>query len=461
MNREHRRIVDKIGLFNQIYQSKVNLNCIISNLSKQAQVELDSFSDSQKTGYLYGKTIAVKDNINIQGVQCTCASSILENYISPYNATVIEKIKKEGGLILATTNMDEFAMGSSTEHSIYGAAINCHGDNIVPGGSSGGSAVSVSSEMVDLALGSDTGGSVRQPASFCGVYGLKPTYGRVSRYGLTAFASSFDQIGIFSRNINDMVSLFCSISGHDKNDSTSSDKTVDVFRYNENEVRNMKIGLPYNLAELSYINEEVLSSYYDMVDFLKSEGFNVVELDMKNLKYSVPTYYILTTAEASSNLARFDGVRYGLNVKGSDIDSGYRNTKTKGFGDEVKRRIIIGNYVLSSGYYDAFYSKAQKVRKIIKLDFDNAFNSVDLLFLPTSPELPYKIGEKIEDPLSMYMADTFTVPMNLSGIPAISAPVGLSRKKLPIGMQFAANNFEENKLFSICKFISDNNKVIN
>jgi len=461
MNREHRKIVDKIDLFNQIYQSKVNLNCVISNLSKQAQIELDSFSDSQKTGYLYGKTIAIKDNINIQGVQCTCASSILENYISPYNATVIEKIKKEGGLILATTNMDEFAMGSSTEHSIYGAAINCYGDNIVPGGSSGGSAVSVSSEMVDLALGSDTGGSVRQPASFCGVYGLKPTYGRVSRYGLTAFASSFDQIGIFSRNINDMASLFYSISGHDKNDSTSLNKGVDIFKYNEDDVRKMKIGLPYKLDDSDYINPEVLSSYYNMVDFLKSEGFNVVDLDMKNLKYSVPTYYILTTAEASSNLARFDGVRYGLNAKGLDVDSSYRNTKTKGFGDEVKRRIIIGTYVLSSGYYDAFYSKAQKVRKIIKLDFDNAFNSVDLLFLPTSPELPYKVGEKIEDPLSMYMADTFTVPMNLSGVPAISAPAGFSSKKLPIGMQFAANNFEENKLFSICKFISDNNKVIN
>ena len=352
-------------------------------------------------------------------------------------------------------------MGSSTEHSVYGPTINSYGNNLVPGGSSGGSAVSVSSKMVDLALGSDTGGSVRQPASFCGVYGLKPTYGRISRYGLTAFASSFDQIGIFSRNINDMAELFYTISGYDKYDSTSSNKDVEIFKYSENKVREMKIGMPYKLDSFDYVNSEVLDSYYKMIDFLKSEGFDLVELDMKNLKYSVPTYYVLTAAEASSNLARFDGVRYGLNTEGVDINSNYCNTKTKGFGDEVKRRVIIGTYVLSSGYYDAFYSKAQKVRTIIKSDFDKAFNSVDLLFLPTSPELPYRLGDKMEDPLSMYMADIFTVPMNLSGIPAISVPADLSRKGLPIGMQFAANNFEENNLFSICKFLSDNNKIIN
>ena len=461
MSHEYKKIINKIDSFNQTLKTQSNLNCIISNLSKHAQDELDYFSDSQKTGMLYGKTIAIKDNINIKGVQSSCASKILKDYISPYDATVIKKIKKEGGLILGTTNMDEFAMGSSTEHSIYGPTINSYGDDLVSGGSSGGSAVSVSSKMVDLALGSDTGGSVRQPASFCGVYGLKPTYGRISRYGLTAFASSFDQIGIFSRNINDMANLFYSISGYDKYDSTSSKKDVEIFKYDENKVRKMKIGMPYKLDDSENINPEILKSYYKMVDFLKSEGFDLIELNMENLKYSVPTYYVLTTAEASSNLARFDGIRYGLSAVGGDINSNYCNTKTKGFGDEVKRRIIIGTYVLSSGYYDAFYSKAQKVRKIIKSDFDKAFHSVDLLFLPTSPELPYKLGDKMKDPLSMYMADIFTVPMNLSGIPAISAPTDLSSKKLPIGMQFAANNFEENKLFSICKFLSDSNKIIN
>ena len=461
MSREYKKIINKIDSFNQILKIQSNLNCIVSDLSTQAQSELDSFNDKQKDGNLYGKTIAIKDNINIKGVRSSCASRMLKDYISPYNATVVEKIKKEGGIILGTTNMDEFAMGSSTEHSVYGPTINSYGNNLVPGGSSGGSAVSVSSKMVDLALGSDTGGSVRQPASFCGVYGLKPTYGRISRYGLTAFASSFDQIGIFSRNINDMAELFYTISGYDKYDSTSSNKDVEIFKYSENKVREMKIGMPYKLDSFDYVNSEVLDSYYKMIDFLKSEGFDLVELDMKNLKYSVPTYYVLTTAEASSNLARFDGVRYGLNAEGVDINSNYCNTKTKGFGDEVKRRVIIGTYVLSSGYYDAFYSKAQKVRTIIKSDFDKAFNSVDLLFLPTSPELPYRLGDKMEDPLSMYMADIFTVPMNLSGIPAISVPADLSRKGLPIGMQFAANNFEENNLFSICKFLSDNNKIIN
>ena len=461
MSHEYKKIINKIDSFNHTLKIQSNLNCIVSDLSAQAQNELDSFDDKQKDGKLYGKTIAIKDNINIKGVLSSCSSRMLKNYISPYSATVVERIKKEGGIILGTTNMDEFAMGSSTEHSVYGPTINSYGDNLVPGGSSGGSAVSVSSKMVDLALGSDTGGSVRQPASFCGVYGLKPTYGRISRYGLTAFASSFDQIGIFSRNINDMADLFYAISGYDKYDSTSSNKDVEVFKYSENKVRKMKIGMPYKLDSFDYVNSEVLDSYYKMIDFLKSEGFDLVELDMKNLKYSVPTYYVLTAAEASSNLARFDGVRYGLNTEGVDINSNYCNTKTKGFGDEVKRRVIIGTYVLSSGYYDAFYSKAQKVRTIIKSDFDKAFNSVDLLFLPTSPELPYRLGDKMEDPLSMYMADIFTVPMNLSGIPAISAPTDLSRKGLPIGMQFAANNFEENNLFSICKFLSDNNKIIN
>ena len=460
MSSKYQETINKIHLFNQILTEKSNLNCIVSNLSKEAETSFSSFNDTQKEGKLYGKTIAIKDNINIKGVNLSCSSNILKNYLSPYDATVIKKIKQDGGVILGTTNMDEFAMGSSTEYSIHGPTLNSYGENIVPGGSSGGSAVAVSSNMVDLALGSDTGGSVRQPASFCGIYGLKPTYGRISRYGLTAFASSFDQIGIFSKNIDDMVDLFGSISGYDEYDGTSSNHKIQEFKYRDDKIRKIKIGLPYNLNDYKNVSDEILKSYYSIIEFLKMEGFEIIELDMKNLKYAVPTYYILTTAEASSNLARFDGVRYGLNLKGSDIESIYSNTRTEGFGEEVKRRIIIGTYVLSSGYYDQFYSKAQKVRKIIKSDFDKAFDSVDLLLSPTSPELPYKVGEKKGNPLSMYLADLFTVPMNLSGIPAISVPTNLSSTQLPIGMQFISNNFEENKLFSICKFLENNNKVM-
>ena len=453
-------IVEKIESFNQLAKQKEHLNCIVSNLYTVAKNNLNSFNNSQKKGRLYGKTIAVKDNINIKDVKMTCSSKILDNYVAPYNATVIDRLESNGGLILCTTNMDEFAMGSSTEFSMHGPTKNCFGEDIVPGGSSGGSAVAVASDLVDIALGSDTGGSVRQPASFCGVYGLKPTYGRVSRYGLTAFASSFDQIGIFSKKISDMVDLYESISGYDPNDSTSSDIVVDNFKFSESNTRKMKIGLPYNLKNKKNISTEVLDCYFETIDFLKSQNFDVVEFEMDSLKYAISVYYILSTAEAASNLSRFDGIRYGLSEKSEDLDSIYFKTKTSGFGEEVKRRIIIGTYVLSSGYYDQFYSKAQKVRKIIKNNFDSCFKEVDLLFLPTSPELPYKIGQKRGDPLSMYLGDSFTVPMNLSGIPAINVPLGCSSSGLPIGMQFASNRFEENKLFSICKFLEKYNKVL-
>ena len=404
----------KINSFNNFIKEKSIFNCITSNLSKEAKISLASFNDKQKAGRLYGKTIAIKENINVKGVPLQCGSSILEGYISPYNATVIKRIKENGGLILGMTNMDEFAMGSSTEYSVHGPTINSVGDNLVAGGSSGGSAVAVSSNMVDLALGSDTGGSVRQPASFCGVYGLKPTYGRISRYGLTAFASSFDQIGIFSKSVDDMTDLFFTIAGNDKHDATSSNTKIDNFSYNETDTRKLKIGLPYRLNDIKEIAPEILDCYNSMIDYLDSQGFDIINLDMENLKYSISVYYILTTAEASSNLSRFDGIRYGLSKRSEKtLDSIYLNTKTEGFGEEVKRRIILGTYVLSSGYYDQYYSKAQKIRKMIKVDFDKSFKEVDLLFLPTVPELPYKIGEKQGDPLSMYLADIFTVPPSL------------------------------------------------
>tara|TARA_B100000131_G_C18102859_1_gene606686 strand:- start:1243 stop:2316 length:1074 start_codon:yes stop_codon:yes gene_type:complete len=356
--------------------------------------------------------------------------------------------------------MDEFAMGSSSEYSIYGPTKNSFGKDLVPGGSSGGSAVAVASNLVDVALGSDTGGSVRQPASFCGVYGLKPTYGRISRYGLTAFASSLDQIGIFSKTIDDMVDLYESIAGYDPKDATSSNIEVDDFIFDESNTKKMRIGLPYNIQNIENISSEVLECYLSTIDFLKNQGFDIVEFDMDSLEYAISVYYVLSTAEAASNLSRFDGIRYGLSDRGEDLESIYFKTKTSGFGEEVKRRVIIGTYVLSSGYYDQFYSKAQKVRKIIKNDFDNCFKEVDLLFLPTSPELPYKINEKKGNPLSMYLGDSFTVPMNLSGIPSINVPLGQSKEGLPIGMQFASDSFNENKLFSICKFFDNHDKVL-
>ena len=454
------KIVEKIDYFNQVANDKKHLNCIVSNLSSSAKDKLASFNDFQKKGRLYGKTIAIKDNINIKNQRMTCGSEILKEYISPYNATVVDRLQENGGLILCTTNMDEFAMGSSSEYSIYGPTKNSFGKDLVPGGSSGGSAVAVASNLVDVALGSDTGGSVRQPASFCGVYGLKPTYGRISRYGLTAFASSLDQIGIFSKTIDDMVDLYESIAGYDPKDATSSNIEVDDFIFDESNTKKMRIGLPYNIQNIENISSEVLECYLSTIDFLKNQGFDIVEFDMDSLEYAISVYYVLSTAEAASNLSRFDGIRYGLSDRGEDLESIYFKTKTSGFGEEVKRRVIIGTYVLSSGYYDQFYSKAQKVRKIIKNDFDNCFKEVDLLFLPTSPELPYKINEKKGNPLSMYLGDSFTVPMNLSGIPSINVPLGQSKEGLPIGMQFASDSFNENKLFSICKFFDNHDKVL-
>ena len=454
-----KNIQEKIDSFNQSVISNSRLNCIVENLSNTALEKLNNFTDSQKLGNLYGKTIGIKDNINIKGVKMSCGSQILNNYSAPYSATVVERIENDGGLIVCTTNMDEFAMGSSTEYSVHGPTKNIFGDDVVAGGSSGGSAVAVASGLVDVALGSDTGGSVRQPASFCGIYGLKPTYGRVSRYGLTAFASSFDQIGIFSKSIEDMVDLYRSISGFDLNDSTSSNISVDNFSYDDDNVQKLKIGLPFNIQNQENINNEVVDYYLSSIDFLKNKGFEIVEFDMESLKYAVSVYYVLSTAEAASNLSRFDGIRYGFSNRKKDFESIYFDTKTEGFGEEVKRRIILGTYVLSSGYYDQFYSKAQKVRKIIKDEIESCFKEVDLLFLPTTPELPYSINEKKGDPLSMYLGDSFTVPMNLSGIPAINVPMGKSKSGLPIGMQFSSNRFNENKLFSICSYLQNHNKV--
>ena len=448
-------MIDRIVAFQKDYEINKHLNCFISDTSNLAKETFYQFSDQQKNTNLFGKLIAIKDNLNYIDTYTTCGSKILDGFKSIYNATVVDRILKNGGLIVGKTNMDEFAMGSSSEHSYYGSTKNSVNNSYVPGGSSGGSAVAVASGMVDMSLGSDTGGSVRQPASFCGIYGLKPTYSRISRYGLVAFASSFDQVGIFANDTDNTELLYNNIAGYDENDSTSSNKKVEKFIYNEKEIKKIKIGIPKEYI-IDGIDKEVLKAFNNLIDFLKKSGFQVEDISLPNTKSSIATYYILSTAEASSNLARYDGVRYGLTKRNADLESMYKETRHQGFGDEVKRRIILGTFVLSSGYFDAYYERAQKIRALIRNDFINAYKKVDVIISPTSPFLPFKLDEKINDPLQMYLSDIFTVPMSLAGIPALSIPYGFSKNKLPIGMQLTGNFFEENTLFGLSKFIEKN-----
>lgn len=392
---------------------------------------------------LAGIPMAVKDNICIEGIKTTCASKMLENFIAPYNATVIEKLKGQKTILLGKLNMDEFAMGSSTENSSFFSTANPWNLNKVPGGSSGGSAASVAADEAFFALGSDTGGSIRQPAAFCGVVGLKPTYGRVSRYGLVAFASSLDQIGPITKTVEDAAIVLEAISGQDFFDSTSADVPVDNYQKNlSQDIKGLKIGIPreYFPEELnSQIKEAVLKAAAQ----LENMGAIVEECSLPHTEHALTSYYIIAPAEASSNLARFDGVRYGYrSPDAEDLLSMYRKTRQEGFGPEVKRRIMLGTYVLSSGYYDAYYLRAQKVRTLIKNDFDIAFKQYDCLLTPISPINAFNLGEKVDDPLSMYLADLFTIPANMAGIPAISIPCGFS-EGLPIGLQLMGKAFDE------------------
>lgn len=425
------------------FKKNAHLNAIVQDLSEQL-VCLENTD-----GILMGKAIAIKENIHIKDIGISCASKILHNYTSIFDATVIERIKQAGGSILATTNMDEFAMGSSSEHSIHGPVKNPIDERRVAGGSSGGSAVAVASGMVDLALGSDTGGSVRQPASFCGIYGLKPTYGRISRYGLVSYASSFDQIGIFSNSVNDMVAMFETISGYDKRDVTSADVPVNPYSF---ENKKYTIGIPDEYWNEG-IDPEMRKILDEFIEKLKSQGHQVKPVSMPNTDYSIATYYILTTAEASSNLARFDGVQYGhREIADNPIEMTIK-TRTNGFGDEVKRRILLGTFVLSSGYYDAYFEKAQRMRRLIQQDFKTAFKNVDILLTPTVPAPPFKIGEKTDDPLTMYLSDIFTVPMSLAGVPALNIPIGKTEENLPVCIQAVGNFFKENDLFNFAEII--------
>jgi aspartyl-tRNA(Asn)/glutamyl-tRNA(Gln) amidotransferase subunit A len=367
----------------------------------------------------------------------------------------VQRILDQGGHVVAKTNLDEFAMGSSTEYSCFGPTRHPIDPELVPGGSSGGSAVAVTSGLVDGALGSETGGSVRQPAAFCGIYGLKPTYGRVSRYGLVAFASSFDQVGVFARDTSTTARVFEAMAGHDPLDSTSSPTQVKTFKYDESRAQGLTIGISPE-AELEGLNPEIHDRYRDLARFLEGNGFTVKEVSLPTTRHGIAAYYVLSTAEASSNLARFDGIRYGRRVqKGSGLEAVYTDSRSEGFGPEVQRRIMLGTYVLSAGYMDRYYNRAQKVRRLIQTDFQTAFKEVDILLTPTTPDFPFPLGSQVDNPIAMYLSDVFTVPMNLAGVPALSVPVGQGKNKLPIGLQLSADYFGEETLFQLSQFIED------
>lgn len=399
---------------------------------------------------LAGIPVVVKDNMCAEGIRTSCGSRILENYVPPYTATAVRNLAEAGAILIGKANLDEYAMGSSTENSAYGPARNPWNTEYVPGGSSGGSAVAVAGGFVPAALGSDTGGSVRQPASFCGIVGLKPTYGRVSRYGLVAYASSLDQIGPLTLNVRDAARVLGAISGHDPRDSTSANVPVaDYLGALTGDLKGIRVGVPPECFAEG-LDPEVRSAVEAGIQKLADRGATIVEVNLPHMKYVIAVYYIIATAEASSNLARFDGVRYGFRAEEArTLSEMYRRTRDLGFGAEVKRRIMLGTFVLSSGYYDAYYEKAQRVRSMLVNDFAEAFAKCDVIATPTAPTPPFKIGEKTDDPLAMYLGDIYTVTINLAGLPAINVPCGMSSNRLPIGMQLIGNHFDEARLLNI------------
>jgi aspartyl-tRNA(Asn)/glutamyl-tRNA(Gln) amidotransferase subunit A len=420
---------------------KSKLNAFITVSKQSALLRARGIDSEGHEGPLAGIPIAIKDNISTKGIQTTCASKILTGYIPPYDAHVIEKLKAAGAIIIGKTNMDEFAMGSSTETSFYGPTLNPWDTDRVPGGSSGGSAAAVAGGEAPLALGSDTGGSVRCPASFCGVVGLKPTYGVISRYGLISYANSLEQIGPFGSCVRDVATLFDVIAGHDPRDSTSVNKEENYSCALKNDVKGMKIGIPQEYFGEG-TDKDVEKSVRDAINTLEGLGATTIDVKMPNTKYALSAYYVIAMSEASSNLARFDGMRYGLRIEDSDWHTTFSQVRAAGFGDEVKRRILLGTYALSAGYHDKYYLKALKIRTLIKKDFDRAFADVDVLIAPTMPYPAFKIGEKIDDPISLFLADVDTVPVNLAGVPSISVPCGFSNG-LPIGMQVIGKHFDE------------------
>lgn len=432
------------------YDSKVKAFLYINEEWALAQAEnSDKRRKEGKAGLLEGIPLSIKDNIHIKGHPTTCASKILANYIAPYNATVIEKLTQEGAVFIGKTNMDEFAMGSSTENSAFFPTHNPWDLERVPGGSSGGSATAVAMRMGLGSLGSDTGGSIRQPAAFCGVVGMKPTYGLVSRFGLVAFASSLDQIGPFALTVEDLALLLRAIAGHDPKDSTSAE--IEVPNYldyiYQNEKTSFKIGLPKEYFSEA-LSPEIAKPLENTIKLLEKRH-QIKEISLPHTKYAVATYYIVAPAEASSNLARYDGIKYGFRAEAKNLLELYKKSRAYGFGKEVKRRIMLGTYALSAGYYDAYYLKASKVRTLIKEDFERAFKEVDLILAPTTPTPPFKLGEKIADPLQMYLSDIFTIPVNLAGLPGLSLPVGLTEKGLPVGAQIIGPTFRDELVLAL------------
>ena len=407
--------------------------------------EADAARAAGKTGPLLGIPVAMKDIINVAGQPCTCASKILEGYVSPYDATVSAKLREAGAVFAGRVNMDEFAMGSSTENSAFKITHNPHDLSRVPGGSSGGSAASVAGGEALCALGTDTGGSIRQPASFCGIVGFKPTYGRVSRYGVTAFASSLDQVGPMTKDVTDAALLMSVLAGCDPNDGTTAEEPVPDFAaaLEGASLKGLRIGLPKEYF-IDGTDPEVMRVVREAIDKCSKAGAEITEVSLPHTEYAMAVYYICAPAEASANLARFDGVRYGHRTeKPEDVYNLYAKRRAEGFGPEVKRRIILGTYVLSSGYYDAYYGRAQKVRTLIRRDFADAFGKVDFLLTPVAPTPAYKIGENISDPLTMYLGDVFTVPASLAGLPAASVPAGRTVAGLPVGVQFIGKSFDD------------------
>ncbi len=440
-------LIETTKIFIDEADSKKDLNAFISMFPDQAIDQAEAIEKkirSGNAGKLAGMVMGIKDNLNLENQTTTCGSHILENFISPYNATAVQKLLQEDAIVIGKTNMDEFAMGSSNETSYFGPVRNPHDPERIPGGSSGGSATAVAANLVMAALGSDTGGSIRQPAALCGVVGLKPTYGRVSRFGLVAFASSLDQIGPLSKSVRDSALLLNVISGYDKNDSTSVNKAVPDFTADlEKGVKGLKIGYPREYFGEG-LDPVVRNAVEENLRSLEKEGALVEEMSLPHTEYAVATYYILATAEASSNLARYDGARYGYRSKDiKNLEEMYTRSRNEGFGDEVKRRIMLGTYVLSAGYYEAYYRRAQKVRTLIKQDFEKAFEKYDVILTPTSPSTAFKLGEKTDDPLQMYLSDIYTISANLAGIPGLSIPCGKDEKNLPIGVQILGKPFDE------------------
>jgi aspartyl-tRNA(Asn)/glutamyl-tRNA(Gln) amidotransferase subunit A len=425
------------------------LKSYLRTTEEQAMEDADSADKAIAAGQdktLTGIPFGMKDILCTKGVETTCASQILKGFKPPYDATAIKKLKESGYVHLGRINMDEFAMGSSTENSSYQVTKNPWDLERIPGGSSGGSASAVAAGLCVAALGTDTGGSIRQPASLCGVVGMKPTYGRVSRFGLIAFASSLDQIGPITRSVDDCATILNVISGHDPMDSTSIPQPVPDYRKNlGKDIKGLRVGIPKEYF-IEGMDQDVVNAVQDSLKLFERLGAVCVPISLPHTEYAVSTYYIICTAEASSNLARYDGVKYGMRVEGKDIIDMYKKTRSAGFGKEVKRRIILGTYVLSSGYYDAYYGKAGKVRTLIRKDFDNAFEKCDLIVAAVSPTTAFKIGERMEDPLTMYLSDIFTIPVNLAGLPALSLPCAFDGKGLPIGLQIIGKPLDEARI---------------